>query len=235
MSPAPGLRAVLFDMDGTLVQTEECWGEALAELAGRLGGRLSAAAREATVGTSMRRAMGLLHADLGVVRTEDELQADARWVEDRAAVLMGAGIAWCPGARELVEAVRKTELATALVTTTSRRLADIVLRSIEADLGYSPFDVTLCGDEVPARKPDPAPYLRAADMLGVDAAACVVIEDSLAGVTSGLAAGMAVLGVPALQSVPPAPGLTLCSGLVGVDVDVLTDVLAGRAPVDAPV
>lgn len=236
MPHAPGaLRAVLFDMDGTLVQTEEYWGEALDELAERLGGRFSAPARESTVGTSMRRSMSVLYADIGVQRTEGELQADARWVEDRAGELMGAGIAWRPGARELVEAVQAAGLATALVTTTPRRLADIVLRSIEADLGYDPFDMTLCGDEVPERKPDPAPYRQAATSLGADPRECVVIEDSLVGVSSGLAAGMAVLGVPALQPVPPAPGLTLRESLVGVDVRLLAGILAAaRAPADAP-
>ena len=225
------LRAVLFDMDGTLVQTEEYWGDALAELAGQLGGRMSDHARELTVGTSMRRAMQVLHDDLGVVRTEEQLVADAQWVEDRAGELMGAGIPWRPGARELLESVRASGLATALVTTTSRRLADIVLRSIQADLGENPFDLTLCGDEVPARKPDPTPYLQAAAALGVEPGQCVVVEDSLVGVTSGLAAGMAVLGVPALQPVPPAPGLTLLDTLAGVGVADLAEVLtaAGAA------
>ena len=219
------LRAVLFDMDGTLVQTEEYWGEAMFELADSLGGRMSPEARAATVGTSMRRAMQVLHADLGVVRSEEQLQADAAWVEDRVAGLMGTGIPWRPGARQLLGAVRAAGLATALVTTTPRRLADIVLGSIAHDLDGDPFDLTVCGDEVPARKPDPAPYLQAAAGLGVDAAACVVVEDSLVGVTSGLAAGMAVLGVPAMQPVPPAPGLTLLDTLAGVGVADLAEVL----------
>ncbi|MGY1835926.1 HAD family hydrolase [Blastococcus sp. SYSU DS0510] len=224
------LAAVLFDMDGTLVQTEEYWGEAMFELAASLGGRMSPEARAATVGTSMRRSMQVLHADLGVVRTQEQLQADARWVEDRVGELMGRGIPWRPGARELISAVRAAGLRTALVTTTPRRLADIVLGSIAADLGSSPFEVTVCGDEVPARKPDPAPYLQAAVALGVEPAACVVVEDSMVGVTAGLAAGMAVLGVPALQPVPPAPGLTLRDTLAGVGVRELLEVLAaGRS------
>jgi HAD superfamily hydrolase (TIGR01509 family) len=228
--PLGALRAVLFDMDGTLVQTEEYWGEALAELAERLGGNLSAGARELTVGTSMRRSMEVLHAYVGVVRTEEQLLADGRWVEDRAGELMRAGIPWRPGARELLESVRAAGLATALVTTTSRHLADIVLRSIRADLGQDPFDLTVCGDEVPARKPDPAPYLQAAASLGVAPGECVVVEDSLVGVTAGLAAGMTVLGVPALQPVPPAPGLTLRASLVGIGPAELAGMVVARAP-----
>ena len=226
-APAPALHAVLFDMDGTLVQTEEYWGEAMFELAASLGGRMSPEARAATVGTSMRRSMEVLYADLGVRRTEEQLDDDARTVEDRAGELMAtAGIPWRPGARDLLMAVRAAGLATALVTTTPRRLAVIVLDTIRAELGADPFDVTVCGDEVPARKPDPAPYLLAATELGVGPASCVVVEDSLVGVTAGLAAGMAVLGVPALQPVPPAPGLTLRSTLTGVGPAELDAVLA---------
>ena len=107
---------------------------------------------------------------------------------------MAGGIEWRPGAPELLRSVRAAGLATALVTTTPRALADIVLRSIRRALGEDPFDVTICGDEVPARKPDPAPYLQAMRALGVGPGECVVIEDSQAGITAGLAAGAAVLG-----------------------------------------
>ena len=90
--------------------------------------------------------------------------------------------------------------------------------------------MTLCGDEVPARKPDPAPYLQAMAWLDVEPSRCVVIEDSLAGVTAGLAAGAAVLGVPAMQQVPPAPGLTLRDTLEGVGLPELAEVLAALEP-----
>jgi HAD superfamily hydrolase (TIGR01509 family) len=220
------LRAVLFDMDGTLVETEEHWGEALFALAERLGGRLSAEARQATVGSSIRTSMQILYRDIGVTRTEDELLADARWVEDTTAVLLAEEIAWRPGAADLLVSVRDAGLATALVTTTPRRLADIVLTAIRKDLGSDPFDLTICGDEVPARKPDPAPYLMAMDALGVLPEECVVVEDSQAGIAAGLAAGIAVLGVPTLQAVPPAPGLRLRDGLLGLGAAELADVLA---------
>jgi HAD superfamily hydrolase (TIGR01509 family) len=220
------LRAVLFDMDGTLVETEEHWGEALFALARRLGGQLSAEARRATVGSSMRTSMEILYADLGVTRSDADLLADVRWVEDTTAGLLADEITWRPGAADLLMSVREAGLATALVTTTPRRIADIVLAAIRDDLGSDPFDLTLCGDEVPARKPDPAPYLMAMDALGVLPEECVVVEDSQAGIAAGLAAGIAVLGVPTMQAVQPAPGLSLRDGLVGIGPAELEDVLA---------
>ena len=126
--------------------------------------------------------------------------------------------------------MRTAGLQAALVTTTPRRLADIVLRVIADDLGGDPFDLTICGDEVPARKPDPAPYRQAMQALAVDAAECVVIEDSATGIAAGLAAGVAVLGVPAMQSVDAAPGLTLRDSLAGVGV---VDLAALLAPQDS--
>jgi HAD superfamily hydrolase (TIGR01509 family) len=235
MTTDRSLRAVLFDMDGTLVETEQLWGEAMFALAARLGGRMSEAARERTVGTSMRVAMGILHADLGITRSERELRDDARWVEDETARLMGDGVHWRPGARELIAAVRRANLATALVTTTPRRLADLVLAHIgEVAPGVPSFDVTICGDEVPARKPDPAPYLQAMASLGVQPDECVVIEDSQAGVGAGLAAGAAVLGVPSMQPLEPAPGLAVRQSLVGLDAAGLADLLAERTTVGQP-
>ena len=223
------LRAVLFDMDGTLVQTEEYWGEAMFALAERLGGEMSTAARERTVGTSMRTAMAILHEDLGVTRSERQLQADAAWVEAETGRLLADGVRWQPGARELVSAVRAAGLRSALVTTTPRHLTALVLDHIgEVAPGVPAFDVTVCGDEVPARKPDPAPYRQAMAALGVRPEGCVVVEDSQVGIAAGLAAGAAVLGVPAHQPVAPAAGLELRESLVGVGLADLAGLLRGE-------
>ncbi|WP_369138258.1 HAD family hydrolase [Modestobacter versicolor] len=228
------LRAVLFDMDGTLVETEELWGEAMGALARQLGGAFSEEARERTVGTSMTVAMGILYADLGVQRTAEQLGDDARWVEDETAALMASrGMPWRPGARELLTAVRSAGVPTALVTTTPRRIAAIVLDRIAAEFGGSPFDVTVCGDEVPARKPDPSPYLQAMAVLGVEPGSSVVIEDSLVGVTAGLAAGAAVLGVPSLQPLEPRAGVVLADTLAGLSVADLADLVPDEARVEA--
>lgn len=92
------------------------------------------------------------------------MAADGRWLLDRTAAVFRDGLPWCPGAREALATVRASGLPTALVTSTYRELTEVALDTI----GREFFDVVVCGDEVPATKPDPAPYLRAAELLDVD-------------------------------------------------------------------
>ncbi|MFQ1002579.1 HAD family hydrolase [Modestobacter sp. SSW1-42] len=221
------LQAVLFDMDGTLVETEDLWGEAMYALAARRGGTLSAEARERTAGTSMLASMQIIYADLGLDPAAQDIDADARWIEDETAALMTSrGMPWRPGARDLLVAVRAAGLRSALVTTTPRRVATLVLDRIAAELGEDLFDVTVCGDEAGLRKPDPAPYLKAMADLGVDPGSSLVVEDSEVGTTAGLAAGVAVLGVPLVQRLQPQPGLTLRPSLQGLTVEDLDAMVA---------
>ncbi len=203
--------AVLFDMDGTLVDSEKVWEVALHELAARAGGTLSPAARVAMIGSSMANSMRILREDLA---QPDRPEApDVAWLTDRVVELFGAGLIWRPGALELLLAVRAAGLPTALVTSTGRRLVEVALDT----LGRENFDVVVCGDEVRVPKPDPEPYRTAARLLGVPIAECVAIEDSPAGVASAVASGAAVLAVPAELELPPTDGVHLRSTLVGVD------------------
>jgi HAD superfamily hydrolase (TIGR01509 family) len=142
--------------------------------------------------------------------------------------MVAGGIDWRPGARELLVSVRDAGLRTALVTTTPRDLAEVVLRRMVDDLGGDPFHTTVCGDEAAARKPDPAPYLAAMTALYVAPAGCLVVEDSLVGATAGLAAGATVLGVPSLQPLEPMAGMVLRSTLARITVTDLTR-FAGEA------
>ncbi|GAB1691369.1 HAD family hydrolase [Krasilnikovia sp. M28-CT-15] len=202
---------MLFDMDGTLVDSEKVWDVALIELARRAGGELSRAARQAMVGTTMTRTMQLLRDDLGQPGRDEA--ADVAWLTGRVFELFTQGLVWRPGAFELLRAVRAAGLPTALVTSTGRRLVEVALDT----LGRANFDVVVCGDEVARPKPDPEPYRTAARLLGVPIAACVAVEDSPAGVASALASGAAVLAVPAELELPPTDGVHLRGSLEGVD------------------
>ena len=154
--------AVLFDMDGTLVDSEKVWDVALRELAVHAGGSLSEPARTAMVGTSMAVSMQILHDDLGMPWRD--AAADASWLEARVHFLFGGGgLVWRPGAMELIREVRAAGVPTALVTSTRRKLVEVALDT----LGRDSFEVVVCGDEVTHAKPDPTPYLTAAELLGV--------------------------------------------------------------------
>ncbi|GIH19397.1 HAD family hydrolase [Rugosimonospora africana] len=183
------IAAVLFDMDGTLFDSERIWDVSLADLAHKLGGRLSARARERIVGSNLLTTVRIVQSDLGVSGDDQDLAA---WLLDRTCRLFAAGVPWRPGAQELVAAVRSRRIPAALVTGSFRVLVDVVLDQIPADT----FGLVICGDEVDHPKPDPEPYVTAAGLLGVSPANCVAIEDSRNGIRSAVDAGCLVIAVP---------------------------------------
>jgi len=198
-------------MDGTLVDSEKVWEIALHELAERAGGRLTPAARQAMIGSSMAESMRILREDLDQPGRPEE--PDVAWLTARVLELFRRGLIWRPGALELLLAVRAAGLPAALVTSTGRTLVEVALDT----LGRENFDVVVCGDEVSAPKPDPAPYRLAASLLGVPIEDCVAIEDSPTGMASAAASGAAVLAVPSELELPPTDGVHLRTTLEGVD------------------
>jgi HAD superfamily hydrolase (TIGR01509 family) len=219
-SGVSGPQAVLWDMDGTLVDSEKLWDVSLAGLAVHLGGRLSAPARAAMVGRSLDRTVLQMFAEVGLEPEPSALAAAGAWLTERTRVLFTEGLPWQPGAMEALRLVRASRLRTALVTSTHRGLTEIALDSI----GREFFDVTVCGDEVPATKPEPDPYLIAARLLGVPTWACLAVEDSPTGSASAAAAGCAVLVVPNDVPVASAPALVERKSLGGLSLDELRDI-----------
>lgn len=211
--------AVLWDMDGTLLDSEKLWDIPLYEFTEKLGGTLSLATRQAMVGSNTRTTMRLLFAEVGIEPTEEDMTDGANWISRRTEEVFRAGLPWRPGAQEALRAVRASGVPMALVTSTERGLTEVALDTIGRDL----FDVTVCGDEVDGlNKPLPEPYLKAARLLGVDAASCVAVEDSPTGVAAAVAAGCTVLVVPCDVDVAPGERRVFRDSLVGVDLSVLT-------------
>jgi HAD superfamily hydrolase (TIGR01509 family) len=212
------LAAVLFDMDGLLVDTEPLWFETESEVMARLGGAWGHADQEQLLGGSMAHTVGYL---LSRAATPAAPETVARWMIEGMLSRAAAGrVTVRPGARELLAEVAAAGLPHALVTGSQRLFADAVL----AGTGLS-FPVTVTGDDVTRAKPDPEPYLLAAKLLDADPARCVALEDSPNGVASAAGAGCLVVAVPSLVPIAAAPGRLVVPSLSGVTLPALRALL----------
>jgi len=212
---------VFWDMDGTLVDTEPYWLTAETELVESYGGTWSTEDGLQLVGSSLERSALILQSR-GVALTVDEI---VDLLTDRVLAQIRVSVPWRPGARELLSALRDAGVPTALVTMSIGRMADHVAGA----LGFTGFDAIVSGDQVSSGKPDPECYLRAAELLGVDPARSVAIEDSEYGVAAAVAAGMATIAVPMHVALPASPAYTLWDSLDGRTIADLTEVLDARA------
>lgn len=220
------LHGVLWDMDGTLLDSEKIWDVAIGEYSRTLGTELSTEVRESTLGNSMRDALSKVLANASVAVTDEHLSEGREWLTARVGDLFAEGIPWRPGAKDALALVREMGLSTGLVTNTERGLVERALDT----LGREYFDITVTGDEVEAGKPHPAPYLRGAALLGLDAASCLAVEDSPTGSLSAHMAGCPVLVVPSEIAVAQAPGYTIRDGLLGLTADDVRRAWSGRTP-----
>ncbi|MFE3543236.1 HAD family hydrolase [Nocardia sp. NPDC059177] len=222
MSARPA--AVLWDMDGTLLDSEKLWDVAVRELAREHGTELTDAVRHALIGASGPNALRILFDGIGVEATPPVLAAAGEFLEQRVTELMLGPIPWRPGAKDALAMVRAAGLRCALVTNTKRSLAEYGLDTLGRDF----FDASVCGDEVEHGKPDPAIYRRAAELLGVDPADCVAIEDSVTGALAAQGAGCGLIVIPCEIVVPEVPGRVFRETLVGLSVRDLCAALDAR-------
>jgi HAD superfamily hydrolase (TIGR01509 family) len=199
--------AVLWDMDGTIVDTEPYWMRAETELIESFGGSWSHDDGMQLVGSGLLDAAAIIR-DAGV---DLPLQEIVDRLTDHVMQQIEVAVPWRPGARELLAELKQTGIKTALVTMSLRRMA---LR-VAAALGDDAFDLVVAGDDVTNAKPHPEPYLTAAERLGVSIRDCIAIEDSEFGLVSAVSSGAATIVVPCHVTLHEAPTHELWPTLAG--------------------
>jgi len=211
--------AVLWDMDGTLVDSEHHWFHGMRELAARHQVEWTEEDSLACVGLALldtgdrMRAKGLKMSSPEIV---DHLV-------DYVAACLGRLIEWRSGSLEILSELAAAGVPCALVTMSYRKIAQQVVDAAPA----GSLRVLVTGDDVQHGKPHPEPYLKAAALLGVDPAQCVAVEDSVVGITSAEAAGTHGIVVRGLTPVPVAPGRSFVADLSLLTLDGLRSVAAG--------
>ena len=210
--------AVLWDMDGTLIDSEPFWFEAETTLVERFGGTWTTEQARALVGSGLHDGARVLQ-DHGVAMPLDDI---VHWQSDHVTGRLRQEIPWRPGALALLAAVRDAGVPTALVTMSQRTMAEAVV----AAMPFGAFDVVVAGDDVTRPKPHPEAYLRAAELLGVPIEDCVAVEDSPPGLASAVGSGAATVGVPHHASLPEGDAWALWTTLEGRGLEDLAQAAA---------
>ena len=200
------IEAVVFDMDGVLIDSEPVWERVRRRFVADRGGRWPADAQDALMGMSTAEWSAYLSADFGIGLTP---QQSAEQVIAAMAAEYEKHLPLLPGAIDAVRSLAE-HCPLAVASSSPRSLIETVLRT--ADLG-SAFAAVVSSEEVPRGKPAPDVYLAAADRLSVSPKACAAIEDSSNGLRSAAAAGFAVIAIPRPEY-PPAPDALASARLV---------------------
>ena len=202
-------KAVLWDLDGTLIDSEPYWMKSEIELAERHGATWTEEDGKSLVGMALKDSTRLMGERFGVELDQDKVINE---LTDSVTEQLRREIPWRPGAQELLRELRRRGVKTALVTMSLRRMALQVVESIP----FKTFDVIVAGDDVVHGKPHAEPYLKAAQLLGVDPKDCVAFEDSISGILSAEAAGTKAVGIPNVMVIPANPDRILWETLEGV-------------------
>ncbi len=207
--------AVLWDMDGLLVDSEPVWTVAERELFASWGVRFTPAMKAAMVGTRMDVSVQMMIDFGGAGAAGTSVPAVTDRLLTRMVELFRADLPLLPGVAPLLREVAAAGIPQALVSSSYRVLVEAVL----AGLPGHPFATSVAGDEVDRGKPDPQPYLRAAALLGVDPRRCVVLEDTPTGARAGVAAGARVVYCPSVIGAgEPEPGWRAVGSLADVSL-----------------
>jgi HAD superfamily hydrolase (TIGR01509 family) len=210
-----GIAAVIFDLDGVLVDSEAVWDDVRRRFTEENGGRWQENAQRDMMGMSSLQWSTYVRDRLGVAMEPERI---SQAVADRVADVYRERLPLLPGAVESVRALA-AEWPLGLASSSNRHVIDLVLElaGIADD-----FEATVSSEEVGAGKPAPDVYLEAARRLGVDPRGCAAIEDSANGLRSAREAGMAVIAVPNRDFPPDPDALELA--------DLVLDSLAELAP-----
>jgi HAD superfamily hydrolase (TIGR01509 family) len=203
--------AVLWDMDGTLVDTEPYWIATEFEVVDAHGdGNWTDALAHAMVGMDLRDAARFMQEHGGVALAEGAI---IEALLDGVVARVREAVPWRPGARELLAELGREGIPCALVTMSWHRFAQAILDNLPPE---ATFQAVVTGEDVTHGKPHPEPYLRGAALLGVSPQDCVALEDSPTGARSAQAAGCVVVAVPNVVSVPKTVCHHILPGLEGV-------------------
>ena len=208
------IEAVVFDLDGLLIETEEIWDEVREALVRERGGRWTESAQRDMMGMSSSEWSQYLHEELGLEEPPEELN---RLVVERMAERYRASLPLLPGA---VEAVKRlaARWPLAVASSSNRPLIDLVLELS----GLAPyFAATVSSEEVARGKPAPDVYLEAASRLGAVPEDCAAVEDSESGIRAAKAAGLRVIAIPN-RSFPPSDEVLASAEVVLRSLDQLT-------------
>lgn len=195
--------AVLFDMDGTLVDTEGLWWEATADVAASLGRTLGRADEPYVLGRTVEDTAAHLLTPPAPDAVE-AVEAVAERLTESFADRIRQGVRVVPGAAELLRALTTEAIPTALVSASPRSIVELVLPSLDHS-----FAVVLAAEDTPRGKPHPDPYLEAARLLEADPRRCVAVEDSPTGIAAATAAGCKVLVVSPSTGLPDLHSMSL--------------------------
>ena len=215
--------AVLWDMDGTLIDSEPLWIEQERLLMESIGANWTHEDAIHCVGGPMARVDAYMRSKLPI-----ELQTQYAPLEltNQLLVRMEARLAeevpFTPGSFDLVTEMKFSNIPLALVSASSRPLMNAALKSIGSEL----FDVTISDNDVTRSKPDPEGYLKAADALSVDISRSLIIEDSITGVTAAIASGAFVIGLPHVAQLPRGEKVIHHPTLEGLDMNAIAKIFA---------
>ena len=214
------VRAVVFDMDGVIIDSEQVWDEVREELVADWGGRSLPEAQRAMMGMSSPEWSRYMHDELGLTQEPEEINDE---VVRRMLERYHGDLPLLDGA---VEAVRSLAASypLAVASSSNRPLIDAVLET--AGIAEC-FAATVSSEEVARGKPSPDVYLEAARRLGVPAADCAAVEDSANGIRAAHAAGMVVIAYPNQHYPPDAEALGLADEVVGALGELADVVRAG--------